>query len=341
MRIKNCNGSFLGLILLSLVAGVVTLALFVKTFPLITSRTLYFCQQFVSNTLLEIPKSLPNSIVFILAAELMVGILSFLVQLWKTQKLVKGLLVKQVLIPRKIKNIIISLGLEDKVHLIKDKNLFSFCFRIFSPHIIITTRLVNGLSSKELQAVFLHEQAHLINRDPFKILLGKTIASTFFFLPIFSELNNNMNTANEILADKFVINVQKDSSYLKNALKKILVGPELQFATVPAISNLDHLETRIHQLINPTLSLGFGVSLKSIFTSLTFIVISWFFLQTPVSAFQMGLHMEDSMEPSYFLCSTDNACREQCHHNAQTSTISKPQELFSPLAPKYGMSSQK
>lgn len=318
------------MIFLSLATGLVTLAIFVKTFPLIASKTLYFCQQFVSNTLLEIPKSLPNTIVFIIATALVVGGLSFLVQVRKTQKLVKGLLVKQVLIPRKIKNIIIPLGLEDKVHLIKDKNLFSFCFGIISPHIIITAGLVNGLSSKELQAVLLHEQAHLQNHDPFKILLGKTIASTFFFLPIFSELNNSMNAMNEILADKFVMSVQHDALYLKAALKKILIGPEVRFTTVPAISNPDHLEARIHQLVHPTVNLGYGISLKSILTSLVFVLVSWFFLQTPVSAFQMEPHMNTSVEPSYFLCSTDNACRQKCNHKAQTSTISAPQELFYP-----------
>lgn len=326
---------------LSLATGSVTLALFAKTFPLIASKTLYFCQQFVSSTLLEIPKSLPNTIVFILAAALLVGTLSFLIQLWKTQKLVKGLLVKRVRTSKKINNIIIPLGLDDKVHLIKDENLFSFCFGILSPHIIITTSLVNGLNNKELQAVFLHEQAHLQGHDPLKTLLGKTIASMFFFLPIFSELNNTMNTDNEILADKFVMNVQQDALYLRNALKKILMGSEMRFASVPAVGNVDYLEIRIRQLVNPTLPLNFKISLKSILTSLAFLGISWFFLQTPGNAFQMESQMGASTEPSYFFCSTNNTCHEQCHHNAQTSTILSPEELFYSATPKYSVSPQR
>ncbi len=327
MRTTNHNRSFLTLILFSLIAGFITFALFAKTLPLIASKTLYFCQQFISNTLLQIPKSFPNTIVFALGTALLVGTLSFLVQLWKTQKLVKGLLAKQVKMPRKVKSILVPLGLSNKVYVIKDENLFSFCFGILSPHIIITANLVNRLSNKELEAVFLHEQAHIQSHDPLKILFGKTMASTFFFLPIFSELNNTMNADNEILADKFVINAQQDTSYLRMALKKILsCQTQARFATVPAISNPDHLEARIYQLIHPTLPLGFGISLKSILTSLAFIVISWFFLQTPVSAFQMESHPETTTESSYFLCSSNNACLKQCHHN--------PEELFSPAIDK-------
>lgn len=54
-------------------------------------------------------------------------------------------------------------------------------------------------------------------------------------------------------------------------------------------------------------------------------LLSWFLLQTPVNAF----HTETSHEASYFLCSADNACRQECNHNAQTSAVSSPNELFS------------
>jgi len=341
MRTVSYNRSFLALSLFSLIAGLITFALLAKTLPLIASQTLYFCQQFIANTLLEIPRSFPGTVVLALSIALLSGSLSFLIQLWKTQRLVKKLLTKQVLISRKVKKILSPLGLNNKVHVIRDKNLFSFCFGILSPHIIVSTHLVNRLSSKELEAVFLHEHAHLQSRDPLKIILGKTISSAFFFLPVFSELNNTMNTDNEIMADKFVLNVQKDTSHLKSALKKILsYEPKVRFAVVPAISNPDHLEARIRQIMNPALSPGFRISFKSILTSIAFVVTSWFFLQTPVSAFQISPQMESSIESSYFLCSTDNACREQCRQKAQTSTISAPEELFTPANSKYGASSR-
>lgn len=342
MRINKYNGSFLLLISLSLITGFIALALFTKTLPLFAAKTLYFCQQFVSNTLFQIPHTLPNTLVITLGTAILLGALSFFIQLWKTQRLVKGLLIKHVTISKKTESMIVTLGLKNRVHLVEDTNLFSFCSGILSPSIIITTGLVSSLNDKELEAVFLHEKAHLQSHDPLKIILGKTISWVFFFLPIFSELNKNIVASSELLADRFVINSQQGTMYLKGALRKILITPQVALATVPAIANPDHLEMRIHRLINPAARYNnFGVSIRSILISVAFFVTSLFLLQTPVNAFQMDAHMESSPEPSYFLCSSDNACRQQCHHNAQTSTISTPEDLFSPASPKYGLSSYK
>lgn len=341
MRITRFNGSFLSLIFLSIITIFITLALFTKSLPILAAKTLYFCQQFISNTLFQIPHTIPNTFILTLGVAVTLGALSFLVQLWKTQKLVKRLLLKRISITKRVGKILTPLGLENKVYLIEEPNLFSFCFGIISPYIIITTGLVSSLNNKELEAVLLHEQSHLHSRDPLKILLGKTVSWMFFFLPIFRELYNNMNTTNEILADRFVIRSQGNPSFLKSTLKKILIKPQIRFATVPAISNPDSLEIRIHRIVNPTVKYNYGVSIISILTSIVFFIASWFILQVPVNAFQMEPHMEASMEPSYFLCSTGNACQQECHHKAQTSTIMTPEELFSPVTPKYGMSSQK
>lgn len=324
-RINRFNGSFLSLVFLSIVTIFITLALFTKTLPILAAKTLYFCQQFLSNTLFQIPHTIPNTFVLTLGVAVTLGTLSFLIQLWKTQKLVKRLLLKRISITKRAGKILAPLGLENKVYLIKDPNLFSFCFGIISPHIIITTGLVSSLDDKELEAVILHEQSHLQSLDPLKILLGKTISWMFFFLPIFRELYNNMNTTNEILADHFVIKFQGNSSFLKSTLRKILIKPQIKFATVPAISNPDSLEIRIRRIVNPIGKRNFGISPMSILTSIVFFVASLLFLQVPVNAFQM----EKESTPSYFMCSSDNACRQECNHNAQTSTVSSPNELFS------------
>lgn len=325
MRINRFNGSFLSLVFLSIVTIFITLALFTKTLPILAAKTLYFCQQFISNTLFQIPHTIPNTLVLTLGIAVTLSTISFFIQLLKTQKLVKGLLLKRITITKRVEKVLTPLGLENKVYLIEDPNLFSFCFGIISPYIIITTGLVSSLADKELEAVLLHEQAHLQSRDPLKILFGKTISWMFFFLPIFRELNSNVNTTNEILADRFVITSQGNSSFLKSTLKKILTKPQIRFATVPAISNPDSLEIRIHRIVNPKVKGNFGVSIISILTSIVFFAASLLFLQVPVNAFQM----EKESMPSYFMCSSDNACRQECNHNAQTSTVSSPEDLFS------------
>lgn len=326
---KFANGSFLILLSLSMATSFIVISLLTKAFPLFTAKALYFCQQLISNTLFQIPHSLPNTLLLSLGMALLLGIASFLIQLGRTHLLVQRLLKKRINMPRKVEKIMIPLGLKDKVFLIEDNNLFSFCFGSFSPRIIITAALVSNLDKKELEAVFLHEKAHLQAFDPFKILLGKTFASMFFFLPIFSQLNKNMNATNEILADRFAVSYQQGTLYLRGALRKILSTPQVNLVTVPAISNSDYLEIRITRLVNPEVKHQSRISTLNILTSLSFFVLSWFLLQTPVNAFHMDSDMQPSNESSYYLCSTDNACAQECHHNAQTSTISNPQELFS------------
>ena len=302
------------------------MAIFAKTFPLLAAKAIYYCQQvisntFTSNTLFQVPHSLHHFLILTLIVSLGLGVLSFFVQLVKTYGLIQRLLTKKVSVPRKIHKTVTLLNLSNKVYVIKDNNLFSLCFGILSPRIIITTALVSSLTQKELEAVLLHEQAHMQNRDPLKILLGKTVTSMFFFLPIFSEFNRNMTATNELAADQWAITSQKGTIFLRGALKKILSRPQVAFATVPAISNTDYLEIRIHRLVNPALKQNFRISWKSIITSLVFLIVSIFVVQMPVSALSMENHKEKS---SYFVCSSNNSCQQECYNRAQLSPVITP-----------------
>jgi len=260
---------------------------------------------------------------FALVPILLLGILSFLAQLYRTHSMHKMFSQKRVSFNKRLQKAVSALGLENKVYLIKDLKLFSFCSGILRQRIIITTGLVASLSEGELEAVLLHEQAHLKNFDPVKVLLGKTISSMFFFLPIFAQLNKNMIAANEMLADNWAIKAQNGSDFLRSAIRKIIATPQVNLATAPAIAP-DSLEIRIHRLINPAFEHKFHLSPASILTSILFVVMSWFLLQTPVNAFQM----ESSSESAYFLCSAK-------------PQLSAPEELFSSQTPKYGLPSYK
>lgn len=325
---------------LGLTAVIITVALTLKTFPLFFTKVLYFCQKFIPNFLHQIPLLLPGMTTLVLLIILLIGITSLVMQLVKTQFLLNRLMLMRIDLTDRIRQIISSLDLEKKVHLIEDNNLFSLCIGFFSPKIIISTSLVTILTDRELEAVLLHERTHLKNRDPFKILIGKTISSAFFFLPIFSELYQNMEAANELIADYWTTEIQKDTKFLCSALRKIIAQPQISFTTVPAISHPDHIAIRVYQLKNIEIKHKLTLSYSSIIGNVIFIFVSLFVLQTPVDAF----HMEKSSEPSYFVCSVDNACRQKCHHNANIS-VSDPNNLFTPVkfssASKYEAPSYK
>lgn len=242
----------------------------------------------------------------------LIGILSFLIQLYKTRVLWKRFAPQVIALPKRIQKIIAVLHLENRVHVVDDANLFSFCVGLLFPRVVISSGLVDSLSDKELEAVLLHEQAHIKSFDPLKMIFGQTVASVFFFLPIFGELNKDMITVNELLADNWTIQRQQTSTFIKGAMKKILATAHVSLAEVPAVSNPDSLEVRIYRLVNPNIKHTFYLSWASIITTIVFLVLGAFVVRTPV-----------------------NAQREQCHNKAQMSPVASPENLFSSYAPKY------
>lgn len=317
---KRINYSFYILVLSAMAAGSIVIALLHKASPLLNSKPFFLCQKFISDIMFEIHPSLPSAFVLATGVVLGTGFLSFLLQVIRTHFLLRKLLINRVDIPNNLVRMIATLGLTNKVILVKDSNLFSFCCGIFSPYVVVTTTLVQSLAEKELEAVLLHEQSHLISRDPIKVLLGKTLSSMFFFLPIFRELHKNTEAVNELLADQWVINHQKESIFIRGALKKILVSPQLSFATVSNVSGPDYFEIRIHRLVNPQIKHKFRLSLISLITTFLFISLSWFLLQTPVSSF----HMDFKSSSTYFLCSAGQSCTKQCHSYLKKSMIYIP-----------------
>ncbi len=274
----------------------------------------------------EVPRLLPSTFILAIGFFLGAGLLSFLLQLGKTHLLIRKLFINRVNIPKNLIRVIATLGLKDKIILVKDRNLFSFCCGIFSPFIVITTALVQSLTKKELEAVLLHEQSHLLNRDPIKVLIGKTFSSLFFFLPIFRELYKNIEAVNELIADQWATNHQQKSTFLRGALKKILASPQLNLSAVSNASGPDYFEIRIHRLVNSGIKHKFRLSLTSLITTFLFIFLSWFLLQTPVSAF----HMDSESNSAYVLCSENQSCSLQCHPDEKQSTNYFPAHLLLP-----------
>lgn len=324
---RKINLGFSLLIFFAVITGLIIIALLNKALSAFFSNTLSICQQFITNTFFEIPQSFSGLLILTVFSILFLGILSFIIQLFRTRLLLKKLLIKKVGISGKFKETITSLNLSKRVILIKDKNLFSFCSGIFSPRIIITTGLVSSLTIKELEAVLLHEKAHLINFDPLKILFCKTVSSMFFFLPIFSELHQNIIASSELLADRYTLELQQGSYFLKSAIKKILTTPQVNLNFVPALANPDYLEIRIRRLVDPGLKINLYVSPTSIITSLFFLIFSGFLLQTPVEAFQS----KQMNQKSSFVCVSDNgSCHQECSEATKNSPFVNPKDIFTP-----------
>lgn len=317
---RRTNVSFYILVIAALASSLVVAALLIKASPLLVSKPFFLCQQFISGSMIEIPPLLFRALIAGFAAVILTGLLSFLVQVAKTHALLKKMLANKTDMPLKVAKTIDTLGLQGKVVLVRDGGLFSFCYGLFpfipkskNLVIVVSSGLVSSLTGKELEAVLLHEQSHLMSGDPIKVLMGKTLSSMFFFLPVLRQLHKNAEAVNELLADQWVTSRQQTSVYLRGALKKILAAPQLNLAAASAVSGPDYFEFRVYRLVNPALQHKFTPSLASLLTSLLFILLSWFLLQTPVAAY----HMDQRGNTGYLLCSSNQLCPRQCHSPAQ------------------------
>lgn len=309
------NKSFYVLLFFTLIIGFLTTGILYKSLPLFAADNLVFCQKLASHIMFKIPRSLILGVVLTFTGILVLGFLSFLLQLIRTQIFLGKLFLKRIKNTKYLIKISERLNLNEKVILVKERKLYSFCSGIFRPKIILSTALLRTLSKKELEAVLLHEQSHMLMRDPLKVLLGKTVSSMFFFLPIFKELYKNIEATNELLADQWTMRSQKNSLFLRHALKKILAAPNINLLTASGISGSDYFEIRINRLINPAIKQRLRVSLFSLITTSAFILTALLMLQSPASAFHTA-----SIEENEF-------CANQCEVDLEESASYIPAHM--------------
>ncbi len=136
-----------------------------------------------------------------------------------------------------------KLGLQGKVSLIDSEDMLSFCAFFFSPRIFISRGMVNALADRELEAVLVHEKYHLVNRDPLRMFVGRSLVSGLFFAPVLKDLFHRYLSRKEIAADQSAIAYQAHRGGIVGALRKLVeqnaVAPSGLTLTVGATEELE------------------------------------------------------------------------------------------------------
>lgn len=109
---------------------------------------------------------------------------------------------------------------QPKIYIVNKANPVAFSFRNFKSAIFISVGLFEILKLKEVQAVILHELAHIKQKS-------SALKMSTFLLRIFSPFSlilkfHHNNKLEEEKADKLAIKIQKTDRYIKSARKKIL-----------------------------------------------------------------------------------------------------------------------
>lgn len=300
----EANKAFYVLLAIFAVGLFMLFKLVTKIAPLTLSHTVYYCQKAISSIIFTLPHALPPLLALILLSIFVIGLALLTFKLLRTFFFIRNIVKNKVTAPKKVEDIAQELGIA-KIDIVKSEFYSSFCYGFFKPRICLSLKLAQSLNKKELKAVLIHENYHLKNKDPLKILLSEIAASMFFFVPILKDIHNHYTLSKEIAADQLAIQLE-EVKYLRSALIKILVSPTPTFSGVASFGSSGDLEQRVNVLTNNH-NIGVKISSVRLIMSFTVFILALVTLNLPVYA------IEDSHEThSYFICPYGGECMLSC-----------------------------
>jgi beta-lactamase regulating signal transducer with metallopeptidase domain len=128
----------------------------------------------------------------------------------------------------------------------------AFSLGFWQPRLWLTTGLVNLLTDEELATVLAHEAHHCRQRDPLRLLIGRTLQSAFFFLPLAGHLAEAAELQQEMAADRSAILHAGSDLPLLCTLQNLLKQGSAGVVLCAAYSPFNVTEARLRRLIYPT-----------------------------------------------------------------------------------------
>lgn len=122
----------------------------------------------------------------------------------------------------------------------------AFCFGAVRPRIVFTAGLLERLSREERAAAFWHEAEHARVREPLRCLLARLATSTFFWVPVLSDLFERYSLVRELDADRLAT-AHTSRGALARALHEVLTAP----TPAGAVGFADRATARVHRLLDP------------------------------------------------------------------------------------------
>lgn len=113
------------------------------------------------------------------------------------------------------------LGLGGRVALFACASPLAFTAGLLRPRIYLSTGALAALGADELEAVLLHERAHLLRRDPLRVTVARAAASALFFVPLADALLRRYEVAKELDADRDVLAAQRRVGPVAGALERL------------------------------------------------------------------------------------------------------------------------
>src|SRR5215469_10916022 len=75
-------------------------------------------------------------------------------------------------------------GLAGRVDMVATDEAFAVTHGLLRPRVLLSTGLVQAPDQEELSAVLVHEQHHLLRRDPLRLLAARLLAGYGWYMPL-------------------------------------------------------------------------------------------------------------------------------------------------------------
>lgn len=180
---------------------------------------------------------------------------AFLTSIWhkffSTRRRVQQILCEPCPLSPHLEQLAQEMGLAGRLRLIRNDQSVLFSYGLINPQVCLSTGLVNRFDGEELRAVLWHEQYHIRQRDPLRILAATALARALFFIPMIDELQDAYQRDKEIAADVEATERMGDAGPLARALLKVLATDAIEMPAVAVTAGaLKVTQDRIAHLLN-------------------------------------------------------------------------------------------
>ncbi len=154
-------------------------------------------------------------------------------------------------LPAGLQTVCDRLGIEGRVTIVDTDMPIALCHGLWHPRVWLSTGTLDLLSFQEAAAVLRHELAHVRFRHPSQLLIARSLAAAFPFLPVLRELAAAVARAQELAADRAVI-CAGERHALGRALLTLVDAPGAAAARLPVPGMIGALDARLDQLAGAT-----------------------------------------------------------------------------------------
>lgn len=306
---RNLNSNLIKFFGIASVLGAIVGVLIYKFNPLFSHDTIYYCRSFLTGSLINVPPIVHTILITIFLffiAAIFAKIIFVFIKAYRFRKVLN----KRYLINNDLNPILKKLGLIGRVNVIEDSKLFAFCLGIRNPMIYVSTKTIEMMNQKELEAILLHEKYHLHKKDGLIMLIASVTKLIFPFFPLISDLIERYRLDREVKADKEVV-ARIGKRPLVSVLEKLLLFPSVPMLTASAIAEMDTIESRIRALSHNK-NTKIRYKKLNVLISLVSLILLVSFIGVPVQATE--IHTKDN--DTVMVCVNDDKCAELCKENA-------------------------